>query len=74
MLADVENTVHTLATQMGSLQGYTAFLFGIFCASWAQEKGRNPWLWFFGGLIAGPIVGLALLYHNAEDRRTRPAS
>jgi hypothetical protein len=61
-------------TQMGSLQGYTAFLFGIFCAYLAQEKGRNPWLWFFGRLIAGPVVGLALLYRNAEDRHQQPAS
>jgi hypothetical protein len=23
------------------------YLFGIFCAYWAQATGRNPWLWLF---------------------------
>lgn len=32
-------------------QGYVGFLFGLFCAYWAQETDRNPWLWFFFGWI-----------------------
>ena len=70
----METTLHTLTTQLNSLQAYAAFLFGVFCAYWAQQTDRNPWLWFFGGLIAGPVTGLVLLYRNAEDHRNRPQS
>ena len=42
------------------------FLFGIFCAYWAQTTGRNAWLWFFLGLCFAPITGLVLLYKNAK--------
>lgn len=48
-------------------EGYVAFLFGIFCAYWAQETQRNPWLWFFFGLFLAPIAGLALLYKNSRE-------
>jgi fatty acid desaturase len=27
--------------------GFVFFLFGGFCALWAQNTGRSPWLWFF---------------------------
>jgi hypothetical protein len=43
------------------------FLFGIFCAHWAQNTGRNAWLWFFLGLLFAPITGLALLVRNSDD-------
>ena len=40
------------------------FLFGIFCAYWAQATHRNAWLWFFLGWFFAPITGLVLLYKN----------
>ncbi|MDH5822059.1 hypothetical protein QFW77_03500 [Luteimonas sp. RD2P54] len=45
--------------------GLVAFLFGVFCAYWAQETGRSAWLWFFLGLLLPPIAGIALLSKNA---------
>ena len=42
------------------------FLFGIFCAYWAQTTNRNPWLWFFLGFFFGPIAGLVLLSKNRQ--------
>jgi hypothetical protein len=43
------------------------FLCGAFCALWAQNTRRNPWLWFFLGLIFSVITVLWLLSKNAED-------
>ena len=43
------------------------FLFGIFCAYWAQTTDRNPWLWFFLGFFFAPITGLILLSENSKD-------
>jgi len=42
------------------------FLFGIFCAYWAQTTNRNPWLWFFLGFFFAPITGLVLLNENSK--------
>ncbi len=42
------------------------FLFGIFCAYWAQTTNRNPWLWFFLGFFFAPITGLVLLSENRK--------
>jgi hypothetical protein len=54
--------------------GLVTFLFGIFCAYWAQTTTRSSWLWFFLGFLGGPITGLVLLVKNAGDPRTdRPA-
>jgi hypothetical protein len=51
------------------------FLFGIFCAYWAQEKDRSSWLWFFMGLFFAPmglffapITGLVLLSKNSAHK------
>ena len=43
------------------------FLFGIFCAYWAQTANRNPWLWFFLGFFFAPITGLFLLNENRKE-------
>ena len=53
------------------LLGLTLFLFGIFCAYWAQEKGRNAWLWFFAGFFFAPLTGLVLLYKNRKKSELR---
>ncbi len=43
------------------------FLFGIFCAYWAQSTGRNAWQWFFLGFLFAPITGLVLLHENSQQ-------
>lgn len=53
-------------------EGMVFYLFGLFCAYWAQSTNRNPWLWFFVGLLFAPITGLVLLYKNSEDKAARP--
>jgi hypothetical protein len=42
------------------------FLFGIFCAYWAQTTNRNPWLWFFLGFFFALITGVILLKENRK--------
>lgn len=50
--------------------GLVFFLFGVFCAYWAQTTHRNAWLWFIFGWVTGPLAGVVLLYKNS---RTDPA-
>ena len=45
----------------------------VLCAWWAQDTGRNPWLWFFAGLVFSVISLLVLLYKNAAEVRARRA-
>jgi hypothetical protein len=52
-------------------QGAVLWLFGAFCALWAQNTGRNPWLWFFLGLFFSVIAVLVLLSKNSNDKRHR---
>ena len=49
--------------------GIVVVLFGAFCALWAQNTGRNPWLWFFLGLFFNAITVFVLLWKNADDHR-----
>lgn len=49
--------------------GLILFLFGVVCALWAQNTGRNAWSWFFLGLFFSVITVLFLLYKNSQDRR-----
>lgn len=44
------------------------FLFGVFCALWAQNTGRSAWLWFFLGLFGSVITVIVLLFKNSNDR------
>jgi hypothetical protein len=44
-------------------------LFGCSRALWAQNTNRNPWLWFFLGLIFNVFTVIVLLLRNSEDRR-----
>ena len=44
------------------------FLFGAFCALWAQNTGRSAWLWFFMGLFFSVITVIVLLYKNSNDK------
>ena len=54
--------------------GFVTFLFGIFCAYWAQTTNRNAWAWFFFGLFLAPIAGVVLLYKNSKDRQAAKAA
>lgn len=56
-----------------SAAGAAGFLFGAFCALWAQNTGRNAWLWFFVGLFFSVIAVLVLLSKNSDDLKTRRA-
>ena len=47
--------------------GAVVFLFGAFCALWAQNTGRSAWAWFFLGLFFGPITVVVLLVKNAGE-------
>ena len=49
--------------------GAALMLFGAFCALWAQNTGRNAWLWFFLGAFFSVITVLVLLYKNSQDRQ-----
>jgi len=42
------------------------FLFGLFCACWAQTTGKSPWFWFFFGFCFAPIAGIDLLIQNRK--------
>lgn len=48
-----------------------SFLFGAFCALWAQNTNRNSWLWFFLGLFFTIITVLFLLSKNSLDKQSR---
>jgi len=43
------------------------FLFGLFCAYWAQTTNRSAWLRFFLGWFLAPITGIVLIYKNARE-------
>jgi hypothetical protein len=49
--------------------GAAIFLFGAFCALWAQNTNRNAWLWFFMGLLFSVITVIVLLVKNSQDRQ-----
>lgn len=55
-------------------EGAALFLFGAFCALWAQNTGRSPWLWFFLGLFFSVITVLVLLAKNSGDMDKRNSS
>ncbi len=69
-LVNLENKVRT--NSAGAAEGAVAFLFGAFCALWAQNTGRNPWTWFFLGVFLSVITVLVLLSKNAADRKAKP--
>jgi hypothetical protein len=73
-LSALEDRVARLESSVESKSsgGLVLFLFGVFCALWAQNTGRSPWLWFFLGLFFSVITGVVLLAKNANDRKRRP--
>ncbi|MET0398523.1 MAG: hypothetical protein ABW277_17145 [Longimicrobiaceae bacterium] len=73
--AILESRVDRLERKVGDLTrerartGAVAFLFGAFCALWAQNTRRNPWLWFVLGVLFSVITVIVLLRKNADDAR-----
>jgi hypothetical protein len=65
---ELERTQSKLLEDSGNV-GVVLFLFGVFCALWAQNTRRNAWLWFFLGLFFNIITVLVLLNKNVYDRR-----
>lgn len=62
----LENKVQDINGKfMGS--GFILFLFGAFCALWAQNTNRNPWAWFFLGVFFNVIAVLGVLKRNSDD-------
>jgi hypothetical protein len=45
------------------------FLFGAFCALWAQNTGRSAWSWFLLGALFHIITVAVLLAKNSRDQR-----
>ena len=61
---DTENKLNSL--QSSASLGAVSFLFGAFCALWAQNNRRNALGWFFAGLIFSVFAVLFVLYLNRK--------
>ncbi len=77
-VAALEKRVHQLESKptiiprsQESTGGGVVFLYGVFCALWAQNTGRSAWLWFFMGLLFNVITVIVLLVKNADDHKSR---
>jgi len=72
-LRALEDRVRNLESELEGLAdlGLVMFLFGCFCALWAQNTARSAWGWFFLGLFFGPITAIVLLVKNADDRERK---
>ncbi|MEN1941210.1 hypothetical protein WCE39_08970 [Luteimonas sp. MJ174] len=46
--------------------------FGFFAAYWAQQTGRNAWLWLLFGVLLMPLAGIVLLMLNGDRKPTTP--
>ena len=71
---ELENRVTTIESTIDDLAsvGFVIFLFGAFCALWAQNSGRNAWLWFFLGAFFNFITVLGSVRKlNANRGRGR---
>jgi cell division protein FtsW (lipid II flippase) len=68
---DLEQRVSRLEHKVASDQGVgvAVFVCAAFLALWAQNTGRNAWLWFFLGLFFSVIVIFVMLYKNSNDRK-----
>jgi len=73
----LESKINNLESEMRSVKtklndaGIVLFFFAVFCAWWAQHTNRNPWLWFFLGLLFNIITALVLLSKNAADKQNK---
>lgn len=69
----LESKVKTLEEKTSERTGASLamMLSGAFCALWAQNTGRNAWLWFFLGAVFNVIAVIVLLNKNSNDRFER---
>lgn len=70
---DLDQRVTNLEHRVSGNQegaGVAVFVCAAFLALWAQNTGRNAWLWFFLGLFFSVIVIFVMLYKNSNDRKS----
>ena len=70
-LNNLDSRITNNENRLNSLQGSASlgalsFLFGAFCALWAQNNRRNALGWFFAGLIFSVFAVLFVLYFNQK--------
>ena len=71
----LEARVQRLEQRQADLtSGAVSFLFGAFCALWAQNTRRSAWLWFFLGLFFSVFTVIVLLSKNSADRARAQSS
>ena len=71
----VDKRITTLERRVNKSEGgATLFLFGAFCALWAQNTGRSSWLWFLLGLLFSVITVVVLLVKNSDDKKRMEGS
>jgi len=70
-LPDLDQRVSRLEHEVASNEGVgvAVFVCAAFLALWAQNTGRNAWLWFFLGLFFSVIVIFVMLYKNSDDKK-----
>lgn len=64
--ADVENRTRKIVNAI-----LLMFLFGAFCVIWAQNTGRNVYLWFLAGFVFTVFAVLIILWLNPRERRRK---
>ncbi len=77
--SSTQATIQSITSRLASAEhrnstasgGVAAFLFGAFCALWAQNTGRSAWAWFFLGLFFSVITVVVLLHKNSKDKQLR---
>lgn len=57
-------TSHSVEDDVNRSALLISFLFGAFCALWAQNSGRFTALWFFAGFFFNAVAILIVLYLN----------
>ena len=65
---NLETNLNSKVTGYSSI-GLVLLLCGGFCALWAQDSGRNPWVWFFFGCFFPFLAVIVLLMKNSDDIR-----
>jgi len=63
------DSVESKASRTEDYIPFVLIIFGAFSALWAQNTGRNPWLWFFLGYVFSIITVIVILVKNPRSRR-----
>ncbi|ADY55449.1 hypothetical protein Sgly_1124 [Syntrophobotulus glycolicus DSM 8271] len=70
--SSLENEMKNNDGQFRASNGCLMFLFGAFCALWAQNHRRNALVWFIAGAAFTVIAALAVLLLNHREITQRP--